>query len=293
MRLEGSTSGSLNACLLLAAASIVPGVCAASGATAAEIRAATRPAQPPGYTIHALRIGVTRGAKRATFIDDPTLPERIDIAFAFWVIRGNARIILVDAGFTSAEMIRKWRVEEHRSPVTALAELGIEPQEVTDLVVTHRHWDHIGGLHHFAQATVWINERTLRWTQSKAPGSALARQLEAAEAAGRVHTTKGPTPIGPSIVIVPVGLHTSGFQYVVVHNPDGRWILASDIVPLYANLERMRATGLTAHAGKTREVMKAMLELVDGEKARIIPGHEPSLFARSPTVDVTGPRSTK
>jgi glyoxylase-like metal-dependent hydrolase (beta-lactamase superfamily II) len=82
----------------------------------------------------------------------------------------------------------------------------------------------------------------------------------------------------PAVLVVHAGMHTAGFQYVVVHNPEGLWVFASDIAPLRANFERGRPTGLTRDPGRTLEVMDTMRALVEGNLDRIVTGHDPYGF---------------
>ncbi len=246
-------------------------------AEADRIRAALDPAPAPGYVMHAVRVGVTRDARRATFIADASLGDHVDIAFAFWVLRGFGRVVLIDAGFVERRFIRIWRVEQYRDPVAGLAALGIEPEQVTDVVVTHHHWDHIGGLVRFPHATVWLDARTLAGARAS-KNTELIATLRVAEREGRLHRTGSLQRILPHTVMVHAGLHTRGFSYLVVENHDGTWVFASDIVPLRKNLIRDRPTGLTTNARKTLAVMATIRALVNGDLGRVVPGHEPSGF---------------
>lgn len=250
---------------------------AAAPADADSIRAAVAPAPAPGYVMHAVRVGITRDAKRSTFIADKTLGDHLDIAFAFWVLRGFGRVILIDAGFVSPRHLRTWRVQDYRDPVAGLAALGIEAAEVTDVVITHHHWDHIGGLVRFPHAVVWIHERAFTGA-AKGKDEQLALTLRAAEKAGQLRRTKSLQAVAPHVIVVHAGMHTAGFQWLLVDNHDGPWVFASDIVPLRANLERDRPTGLTTNARGTRALMATMRALVKNDLARIVTGHEPDGF---------------
>ena len=65
-----------------------------------------------------------------------------------WVIRRDGRVVL-----STPDSPRKWRSSAERQipalPVETLAELGIAPETVTDVVLTHLHYDHVGNFHKF------------------------------------------------------------------------------------------------------------------------------------------------
>ena len=65
--------------------------------------------------------------------------------FYIWVIRGQGRTIVVDTGFSAGASERRNRRFVHR-PAEALAQAGVDPAAVHDVVITHLHWDHSGNM---------------------------------------------------------------------------------------------------------------------------------------------------
>jgi glyoxylase-like metal-dependent hydrolase (beta-lactamase superfamily II) len=81
----------------------------------------------------------------------------LDIAMTVWVVQGAGRTILVDAGFYRDKFIRQWKPSPYARPTEALERgLGIQPDVVTDVVLSHIHWDHADGANLFPRARVWI-----------------------------------------------------------------------------------------------------------------------------------------
>lgn len=245
--------------------------------SADDIRAFLADSRPADVRMLAVRVGTSKHARRGLFIADGARPERIEVAFSFWIIAGQGRVVLVDTGFVNRAMIEKWRIEQYRDPVTALREAGFEPREVTDVVITHTHWDHIGGLSKFQGAQIWISKRAVPKLRGQG-GGWLARLLRRAKRENRLHVTAGLHQVAPAIALVPVGLHAPGFQYVVVKRKDGLWVIASDVAPLRANFEKQTSTGQTSNETQTLQIQATMLDLAEGDLSRIVPGHDPAVY---------------
>src|ERR1700749_1358014 len=82
----------------------------------------------------------------------------LDIDYFFWVIRDPAgAVTLVDTGFAPAVGDRRRRAH-WTTPGQARPGLGIAPDDVTSVVITHAHWDHIGNLGQFPRAEVVMTE---------------------------------------------------------------------------------------------------------------------------------------
>ncbi|MEL6761666.1 MAG: MBL fold metallo-hydrolase, partial [Myxococcota bacterium] len=113
----------------------------------------------PSYELHSVCFARVESAPARAFIVDPELPKRIPVTFAIHVIRGSDRTVLIDTGFERHQVADGWKLSEHRSVVELLREIGVEPDDITDVILTHAHWDHWQGLGNFPQATVWLSKR--------------------------------------------------------------------------------------------------------------------------------------
>jgi len=124
------------------------------GATALLLLGAAPPA--PEYSIEAVRYGTIRDFPVSGLVMGADPAERMDIALVFWLIRGDGRVILLDSGFHRARWFGSFDVSDYLRPDSVLMQAGVNPSEVTDLVLTHAHWDHMGGIDLFPDATVHI-----------------------------------------------------------------------------------------------------------------------------------------
>ena len=83
-------------------------------------------------------------------------PEaRFPIVFSFFLLETDERRILVD---TSCDTMPGMTLMDQRSPADALLAVGVSPDTITDVLLTHAHHDHIEGVHYFPQARFFIQE---------------------------------------------------------------------------------------------------------------------------------------
>ena len=78
-----------------------------------------------------------------------------DIAFKVFLIKENEKLILVDAG---CETMPGFDMKDFIGPVTALKNIGISPKEITDVIITHAHHDHIECVKYFENAVIHIQK---------------------------------------------------------------------------------------------------------------------------------------
>jgi len=162
------------------------------------------------------------------------------------LIRTPERNILVDTGIGNrlSDRIKQiYSPEEFLLPVS-LSELGLKDVDITDVIMTHLHFDHAGGIvtgfgNHdaltFHQATYWIQR--LEWQMAKEPDELnraaynFEHQLALLEHRGKIKLIDGDTEIAAGVRVVLTGGHSIGSQIIEVDADDGLYIYAGDIIP--------------------------------------------------------------
>jgi glyoxylase-like metal-dependent hydrolase (beta-lactamase superfamily II) len=263
---------------------------------AAEPHAAQRRSPTGHYEVVAVRYATLTAPKSHLFYRYETYGEpdaAVEMAYYFWVLRAGGETILVDTGFDPVVGARRGRTCLCR-PVDALRRLGIEPESVSAIVVTHLHYDHIGNLDAFPQAALVVPRRELEfWTGPIAARSQFGSHVEArevalleeAQRAGRVRLTEGVEEIFDGITAHSVGGHSPGQQVTVVSTPAGDVVLASDAVHFYEELELDRPFAVIADLERMYAAYDMLRELAASSGAVVIPGHDPEVLTRFPALD--------
>ena len=169
--------------------------------------------------------------------------NRIELVTWALLIRGQGRILVADAGVgDKLEPKREQQFalqQETRALERALAARGINPEDVTDFVYTHLHFDHAGGSTRrgtplgrdgggadasvvpvLPRARHYVQRAQLAWARNpsdKDRASYLPENWEPVIAAGLLDELDGPTEILPGIEVRPVDGHTAAMQLIIVH----------------------------------------------------------------------------
>lgn len=170
--------------------------------------------------------------------------KRLELDLA--LIVSKDRCILIDTGTgnrLSDKQIEIYRPSDFALPV-ALAELGYRDRDITDVIMTHLHFDHAGGIVTnmgaqdvltFPRARYWIQKD--EWEMAKAPDSTnraayeFEHQLSLLASHGKVELIDGEVEIAAGIRCVKTGGHTVGSQFVQIDSPEGFYIYAGDTIP--------------------------------------------------------------
>ncbi len=113
------------------------------GLLGVEVRAS----EPPTYEVFAVRYATMPAFPVYALVQGAQRERRLDIAMTIWVLKGpDGRTVLVDSGFYRPRLLKERKIADHVRPDKALERLGIRPEEVTDVIITHMHWDHADGV---------------------------------------------------------------------------------------------------------------------------------------------------
>ena len=251
---------------------------------------AADPPAPPSYEVYAVKFAsAPYGVKN--LVAGVTDDRSIDIAFTVWVLRGGGKTVLVDAGFYRDKFIQQWKPRDYVKPSDALrAGLGIKSEKVTDIIVSHSHWDHMDGVDLFPKATIHIQKAEYEYYIGSA-GEVLhrggvdaddAKMMAGLQTAGRVKLVDGDAKeILPGITVYTGGKHTFASQFVSVKTRRGTVIIASDNAYLYENLEKHLAIAQTLDAASNLDAQTRMFKLASSASL-VVPGHDPAVFERFP-----------
>jgi glyoxylase-like metal-dependent hydrolase (beta-lactamase superfamily II) len=112
----------------------------------------------PSYEVYAIRYAVLPDFSVAGLVKGADPSRKLDIAMMVWLVKGNGRNILVDSGFYRDQFFKQWKVKDFVRPSDAVAQAGVKPEEITDVIITHMHWDHADGMDLFPKAKIWIQK---------------------------------------------------------------------------------------------------------------------------------------
>ena len=258
---------------------------------------ATMPAAPqtakPAYEVYAVRYAVIQDFPVAGLVKDADPARKLDIAMMVWLVRGNGRNIVVDSGFYHERLFKGWKIKDFVRPSEALLQAGVKPEDVTDVIITHMHWDHADGMDLFPKARIWIQKDEYTyytgeaWQQSRTHGgidSDDVLTLVKLNTEGRVGLVNGDDQeIIPGVTCYTGGKHTFQSQYVGVNAKAGKVILASDNMYLYENLEKHVPIAATLDAGSNLRAQDRMKQMAANPRL-VVPGHDPAVFEKFPKV---------
>ncbi|MGH3208241.1 MAG: N-acyl homoserine lactonase family protein, partial [Trebonia sp.] len=198
-------------------------------------------------------------------------------------------VVLVDTGFAPEAGDRRRRAH-YGTPAQALPELGIAPDDVTTIGITHGHWDHTGNVRQFPRAQVVMTDAEYAfWTSSLAARAQFAAHCEPEEIAllrraraeGRLTLFTGQHTVAQGIELTEVGGHTPGQLIASVTTQDGGTVvLASDALHFYEEVERDRPFAVLADLPGMYRAYDTLAQLATQPRTHLVAGHDPLVRTR-------------
>jgi glyoxylase-like metal-dependent hydrolase (beta-lactamase superfamily II) len=235
------------------------------------------------WQVHALKYADRDARVRGdSFIlaDNHDAPHPMD--YYIWVLRRGGRTILVDTGYDGAEATLRGR-PIRMNAAEALAPLGLTPDDIDTLIVTHLHYDHAGGLHLFPNATLHMQEAEMAYATGPCMCHDALRMPFTADHvceavrrvySGRVTFYDGEGEIADGVTVHRLGGHSRGLQCVRVRTEAGWLVLASDAAHFYENLILRKPFPLVVDVADMLDGFGTLERLASAQNL-IVPGHDP------------------
>jgi len=154
--------------------------------------------------------------------------KSIPISFVVYLIKANGKNILIDAG---CDTMPKFDMKRFYSPAFVLRQVGLSANDITDLVITHAHHDHIAAIPHFKNATVHICEAEYNIGKKYIPSDM------------QLHIFKDNFNLTNQVKVVEWGGHSKGSSIVEIKTEDSIHILAGDECYTNKNIKEKLCTG--------------------------------------------------
>ncbi len=188
------------------------------------------------------------------FINGRTNSVR-DIVFKVYLIKTDDKLILVDAG---CETMPGFVMKNFIGPIKALSDIGISADEITDVVITHSHHDHIECVKYFGNAVIHIEEGEYDAGKSYIPDSF------------KVNVFRESFSLGDGIEIIKIGGHSKGSCIVEVKNGEGPFVISGDECYLRECLTKKIPTGSSANPAASA----AFIEKYSDERYTVLLCHD-------------------
>ncbi len=217
-----------------------------------------------------------------------------------WAVETPEGVVMVDTGETARTgepgYFPRWHpyfrlavqlnVTPDQEVGPQLLKLGIRPDDVQTVILTHLHTDHAGGLHHFPNSKILVSDQELalasgfagrlrgylpnRWPRWFAPTS-IVFEPKALGPFDRIHRVAS----DGSVVIVPTPGHTPGHVSVIVADGDVHYFLAGDTTYAQQALLSEQVDGVSGSESVAIQTMQTIRQYARSQPMIYLPTHDP------------------
>jgi glyoxylase-like metal-dependent hydrolase (beta-lactamase superfamily II) len=263
------------------------------------------------WTVHTLETGVIRLDGGAMFgsVPKPVWSKsnpadernRITLAMRCLLLEGEGRRILVDVGVGDKfpdKLVDIYGVDHREQSLErSLSALGLGVEDVTDVVLTHLHFDHAGGAtrrhgglltprlpraHYYVQRRNWENAGH---PSPRERASYMPENYVPLMEAGVLRLWDGAQRPWSGIELFTAEGHTRGQQLVRISGPEGVLYYVADLIPTASHVRIPFVMGYDAAAIETMSEKRELLERAVAERAWICLEHDPATALARPRAE--------
>lgn len=180
------------------------------------------------------------------------------IKLVIYVVRTENNLILIDAG---CDTMPGFPLRNFISPAAALKGAGFEPEQITDIIVTHAHHDHIDGVRHFSNAVIHIQQEEYSEGKHYIPDGFRVQLFEK-------HCT-----VAGCLKVCRFGGHSQGSCIVKLNRNGTKYVFSGDECYLQACLDRKLPTGASCRP----EISRYFVETYSKDEYKVLLSHDPGI----------------
>lgn len=252
------------------------------------------------YSIWALTSGILPAwPKSNSYVWDHANAGTITIPLNYNLIVGGGRVVLFDTGWEDPKVLKYAGTVGWEPIILQLDRLGIKPDDVDTIVLSHMHLDHGGQTSHFPKATIFLQNAEMEFinaanrlpderTKSRLLSYYLPADVEALRVAGRegrLVLVEGYCDLDLGLKIVPaINTHTAGCQMMLVNTAAGEMVLTGDTAYDRNNITKVIPMG-TNMGSNFQCIMnfERILKLAGGKLERVVNPHDIDTFSYWPS----------
>ena len=216
--------------------------------------------------------------------------NRVRLATRNLLLESDSKKILIDTG-----MGDKWddkskniyAVDEKPSMDSALSGKGLKSDEITDVILTHLHFDHTGGSTikvngklqpAFPNAKYYVQKQNFEWAinpSDRDKGSYIKENFQPLMEEGVLHLIDGNKNFDDEIEFFVINGHTFGQQMVKISDGNNTFLFCSDLMPFVSHIPLPYIMGYDLQPLVTLEEKKKFLKTALDENWKLFFGHDP------------------
>lgn len=247
----------------------------------------------PEYEVYAIRYadqgdGLVSAGSLMLSADNDQMIRGMD--YYVYLIEGNGMTIAVDTGYAPV-LAERVHSRLFFSGPDGLRRLGRDPATISDLIITHAHYDHVGNLEAFTDATFHIDTEMMPIVEGTDPCHPFFRQgygkrdcatIRGFKAEGRLVEHPNVSVPWPGIELIHIGGHCRGQMAIRVNTKRGPIVLASDAAHLYQEWEEEKPFGVFYDMRAMLEGYRTLSRLSGGSRTEMIAGHDSAVMQMFP-----------
>jgi glyoxylase-like metal-dependent hydrolase (beta-lactamase superfamily II) len=221
------------------------------------------------------------------------IKNRITLAMRCLLLCDQTRKILIDTGCGNkfdSKYTEIYKIENSfNALINSLKKNNVNPKDITDVIITHLHFDHAGGISYFNQEKTELtfynathHVQKSHWKEANNPNeldknSYIKEDLELLEKSGKLNLIEGDSLIYPNISLIKTNGHTIGQQIVKIFDENETLVYTSDLIPTTAHIRIPFIMGYDLQPLVIIEEKKKLLKEAFDKKWILFFEHDPKI----------------